>query len=162
MLERVFGSQGHQEQRDIVIQIKRAYEEPAPTDGRRFLVERLWPRGVKKEELAAEAWLKEVAPSTELRKWFDHRVERWEEFQRRYRAELDANPAAWEPILEASRRGPVTLLYSARDTQHNGARVLREYLAERGAAPATRRRSAASAATRKRRGASGRGPAAKR
>jgi uncharacterized protein YeaO (DUF488 family) len=107
---------------------KRTYEAPARSDGRRILVERLWPRGMKKEALAAEAWLKEVAPSTELRKWFGHRVERWEEFRRRYRAELDANPAAWEPILEAARRGNVTLLYSARDTAHNGAIVLEEYL----------------------------------
>jgi len=114
-----------------VIQIKRTYEPPARGDGRRILVERLWPRGLKKEALGADAWVKEVAPSTKLRQWFDHRVERWEEFQRRYRNELDSNPGAWEPILEASRRGPVTLLYSAHDTLHNGALVLRDYLAER-------------------------------
>ena len=83
------------------------------------------------QALAADAWMKEVAPSTELRKWFGHRVERWDEFRRRYRAELDANPAAWEPILEAAKRRTVTLLYSARDTDHNGAVVLRDYLAER-------------------------------
>lgn len=86
---------------------------------------------MKKESLAADAWLKEVAPSTQLRKWFDHRVERWAQFRRRYRAELDANPAAWTPILEHAARGRVTLLYSARDTVHNGAVVLREYLGER-------------------------------
>jgi uncharacterized protein YeaO (DUF488 family) len=86
---------------------------------------------MKKASLAADAWTKEVAPSTELRKWFDHRVERWEEFRRRYRAELDANPAAWEPILEAAKDRAVTLLYSAHDTEHNGALVLRDYLAER-------------------------------
>jgi uncharacterized protein YeaO (DUF488 family) len=113
------------------IRLKRAFEPPARGDGRRILVERLWPRGVKKEALAADAWLKNVAPSTELRKWFDHRVERWEEFQRRYRKELDANRDAWEPILEASRRGRVTLLYSAHDTAHNSALVLREYLSRR-------------------------------
>jgi uncharacterized protein YeaO (DUF488 family) len=96
------------------------------------LVERLWPRGLTKESLAADAWVKDVAPSTELRKWFDHRVERWEEFQRRYRKELDANHGAWAPILDASRRGAVTLLYSAHDTLHNGALVLRDYLTERG------------------------------
>lgn len=86
---------------------------------------------MKKESLAADAWLKEVAPSTQLRKWFGHRPERWEEFRRRYRAELDANPAAWGQILEAASRRSVTLLYSARDTVHNGAVVLREYLGER-------------------------------
>jgi uncharacterized protein YeaO (DUF488 family) len=115
-----------------MIQIKRAYDRPAHEDGRRFLVERLWPRGLKKEALALDAWMKEVAPTTELRKWFGHRVERWEEFQRRYRQELDANPLGWEPILDASRRGTVTLIYSAHDALHNGALVLRDYLVERG------------------------------
>lgn len=114
-----------------MIFIKRTYEAPARGDGRRILVERLWPRGMKKESLKADAWLKEVAPSTELRKWFGHRVERWEEFRERYRAELDANVEASKPILEAAERGPVTLLYSARDTEHNGAVVLRDYLVKR-------------------------------
>jgi uncharacterized protein YeaO (DUF488 family) len=86
---------------------------------------------MKKEALAADAWMKEVAPSTELRKWFDHRVERWEEFRRRYRKELGTNPSAWAPIIEAERRGTVTLLYSAHDLLHNGAVVLRDYLMER-------------------------------
>ncbi|HXU63313.1 MAG TPA: DUF488 domain-containing protein [Polyangia bacterium] len=111
-----------------MLKLKRAYEPAERADGQRLLVERLWPRGVKKEALGADAWLKEVAPSTELRKWFGHRPERWDEFRRRYRAELAANPAAWQPILDAARRGPVTLLYSAHDTEHNGALVLREYL----------------------------------
>jgi uncharacterized protein YeaO (DUF488 family) len=114
-----------------MIRIKRTYDAPARGDGRRILVERLWPRGMKKEALAADAWMKEVAPSTELRKWFDHRVERWDEFRRRYRAELNANRAAWEPILSASASRTVTLLYSAHDTLHNGAIVLRDYLMER-------------------------------
>ena len=118
--------------------IKRTYEPPARGDGRRILVERLWPRGMKKESLHADAWIKEVAPSTELRKWFDHRVERWEKFRQRYRDELDANPGAWEPILDKARRGTVTLLYSARDTVHNGAAVLCEYLMERAAGSAHR------------------------
>jgi uncharacterized protein YeaO (DUF488 family) len=86
---------------------------------------------MKKESLEADAWMKEVAPSTELRKWFDHRVERWEKFRQRYRNELDANADAWEPILDAAGRGTVTLLYSAHDTVHNGAVVLRDYLMER-------------------------------
>lgn len=116
-----------------MIRVKRTYEPPARGDGRRILVERLWPRGIKKEALAADAWMKEVAPSTELRKWFGHRVERWEEFRRRYRRELDSNPGAWEPILDAGRRRTVTLLYSAHDTDHNGALVLRDYLAEKAA-----------------------------
>ena len=114
-----------------MIRIKRTYDPPARGDGRRILVERLWPRGMKKEAVAADAWMKDVAPSTELRKWFDHRTERWEEFRRRYRAELDANVDGWKPILYASRGGKVTLLYSAHDILHNGAVVLRDYLAER-------------------------------
>jgi uncharacterized protein YeaO (DUF488 family) len=114
-----------------MIRIKRTYEPAERGDGHRFLVERLWPRGMKKEALEAEAWLKDVAPSTELRQWFAHRVDRWEEFQRRYRAELKAHPDAWAPLLQASRRGRVTLLFSAHDTDHNAAVVLRDFLAER-------------------------------
>ena len=114
-----------------MIRIKRSYEPPARGDGRRILVERLWPRGMKKEALHADAWLKDVAPSTGLRQWFGHRVERWDEFRRRYRKELSANADAWRPLLDTSSRGTVTLLYSAHDTEHNGARVLREYLTER-------------------------------
>lgn len=85
---------------------------------------------MKKEALAADAWPKDVAPSTALRKWFAHRVERWDEFRRRYRAELRDNADAWKPILDAAAHGPVTLLYGARDTLHNGAVVLRDYLLE--------------------------------
>lgn len=114
-----------------MILTKRTYEPPARGDGRRILVERLWPRGMKKEALAADAWIKEVAPTAELRQWFGHEATRWEEFRRRYRRELDANPSAWEPILEEARHGTVTLLYGAHDTFHNSAVVLREYLAER-------------------------------
>ncbi len=111
-----------------VIRIKRCYEPRERGDGRRILVERLWPRGMKKADLHADAWLKEVAPSTELRQWFGHEVERWGEFKRRYRKELNGNRDAWAPILDASERGTVTLIYSARDVEHNGARVLRDYL----------------------------------
>jgi uncharacterized protein YeaO (DUF488 family) len=114
-----------------MIRIKRTYDAPERGDGQRFLVERLWPRGMKKEALALDAWLKDVAPSSELRKWFGHRVERWDEFERRYREELSENPESWQPILEAARRGAVTLLYSAHDTEHNGALVLRDFLAAR-------------------------------
>ncbi|HSP96353.1 MAG TPA: DUF488 family protein [Candidatus Dormibacteraeota bacterium] len=122
-----------------MILIKRTYDPPARGDGQRILVERLWPRGMTKDALAADAWIREVAPSTELRKWFDHRVERWEEFRRRYRDELNANHDAWEPILDASRSGTVTLLFSARDVLHNGAVVLRDYLVARQAGRARRR-----------------------
>ncbi len=108
--------------------LKRVYEDPAADDGARYLVERLWPRGMKKEDLAMDAWYKDVAPSTELRRWFGHDPDKWEEFQRRYQAELDDNPDAWKPLVEASRQGKVTLLYSSRDTEHNNALVLKSYL----------------------------------
>ena len=113
-----------------MIRIKRTYEPRARGDGRRILVERLWPRGMKKEALQVHAWIKEVAPSTQLRKWFGHRPERWREFRRRYKNELRPNADAWSPILEYSKSGTVTLLYSAHDVEHNGAVVLREYLME--------------------------------
>jgi uncharacterized protein YeaO (DUF488 family) len=111
-----------------MIRVKRTYDPPARSDGRRILVERLWPRGVRKEDLALEAWMKEVAPSTRLRRWYGHRLHRWDDFRRRYREELMANPGAWAPIARASTRGTVTLLYSAHDTLHNSALVLRDFL----------------------------------
>ncbi len=111
-----------------MIKIKRAYEPPAPDDGRRFLVDRLWPRGVKKDSLALEAWAKETAPSTALRQWYHHDPAKWDEFQARYIAELDANPAAWEPLLQAARQGTITLVYGSRDETHNQAVVLKRYL----------------------------------
>jgi uncharacterized protein YeaO (DUF488 family) len=124
-----------------MIRLKRTYEPPARGDGRRILVERLWPRGQTKAAVAADAWLKDVAPSPELRKSFNHQVERWEEFRRSYRAELRANRAAWEPILEASARGTVTLLYSAHDAVHNSAVVLRDFLAEQAAPRPAKKRA---------------------
>jgi len=114
-----------------VIRIKRSYDPPKRGDGQRFLVERLWPRGMRKESLQMDAWLKDVAPSTQLRQWFGHTPERWEEFRRRYRQELTANAEAWKPLLAASKKGNVTLLYSAHDTEHNGAIVLQDFLAAR-------------------------------
>jgi uncharacterized protein YeaO (DUF488 family) len=114
-----------------MIYIKRTYDPPARSDGTRFLVERLWPRGMRKEALEMDAWLKDVAPSAKLRQWFGHRPERWAEFRRRYREELIANPHAWGPILEASRGGKTTLLYSARDVAHNAAVVLRDFVTAR-------------------------------
>jgi uncharacterized protein YeaO (DUF488 family) len=113
-----------------IVRAKRVYESIQRSDGSRFLVERFWPRGVKKEKLKLDAWLKDVAPSDDLRRWFGHDPVKWDAFQRRYRAELDANPGAWEVLLEATRQGNVTLLYSARDTEHNNAIVLKKYLEE--------------------------------
>ena len=113
-----------------MIKVKRVYEDREPDDGVRFLVDRLWPRGIKKENLKMEAWLKEVSPSPDLRRWFGHDPVKWEEFQTRYREELKSNPQAWEPVLDAAKNGNVTLLYSARDTEHNSALVLKEFLEE--------------------------------
>ena len=114
-----------------MIRIKRSYEPSERSDGRRILVERLWPRGMTKDSLDAYAWMKDVAPSTELRKWYAHRVERWPEFRRRYIDELNSKSDVCTPILDATSRGTVTLLYSAHDTEHNSAVVLREYLERR-------------------------------
>ena len=111
-----------------MIKLKRVYESMGDNDGKKFLVERLWPRGVKKTALADAVWLKDVAPSTELRKWFGHDPNKWAEFQRRYRPELKRHEEALEPILHAARHGTVTLLYSSHDPEHNNAVVLREYL----------------------------------
>ncbi len=114
-----------------MIRTKRVYEVPERGDGRRFLVERLWPRGIRKEALDAEAWFKDAAPSPALRQWYGHRVERWQEFRRRYREELAAHPESWAKLMSAARRGNITLLYSAHDVEHNSALVLRDYLAAR-------------------------------
>ncbi len=114
-----------------MLKVKRIYESVEKKDGDRFLVERLWPRGIKKEELKMEAWLKDVAPSNDLRRWFGHDPLKWSEFQKRYRTELEENPGFWKPILEAAEHGDVTLLYSARDTEHNNALALKSFLEER-------------------------------
>jgi uncharacterized protein YeaO (DUF488 family) len=116
------------------IQVKRVYEPAEPGDGARYLVERLWPRGMSKESLHLTGWIKEVAPSDGLRRWFGHDPAKWEEFVRRYRAELDEHPEAWQPLLAAARQGTITLLYSARDTAHNNAVALQNYLEEQLAA----------------------------
>jgi uncharacterized protein YeaO (DUF488 family) len=110
------------------IQIRRVYDPRTSKDGGRFLVERLWPRGVRKEALKIDGWLKDVAPSTELRQWFGHDPEKWPEFRRRYLQELSANRDALSPLVRAARRGNVTLLYSAKDTEHNSAIVLKDFL----------------------------------
>ena len=118
-----------------MIKLKRVYEAASADDGVRYLVERLWPRGIKKEALRMEAWLKEVAPSPALREWFAHDPKKWAEFQRRYAKELGANTAALRPLLESARRGDVTLLYSARDTEHNSALLLKNYLEKKPGIP---------------------------
>jgi uncharacterized protein YeaO (DUF488 family) len=100
--------------------------------GLRAIAERLWPRGVKKSNLKLAAWLHDAAPSTALRQSFGHEPARWEEFKRRYFRELEALPTAWEPILIAAATGPVTLIFSSRDTEHNNVVALRSFLIERG------------------------------
>lgn len=110
------------------IQLKRAYEPPASDDGIRILIDRLWPRGVKKAEAAIDEWLKEIAPSTSLRKWFGHDPARWEEFRRRYKAEIRQHPDEFDRLQALARRGRVTLVFSAHDETHNDAVVLREML----------------------------------
>lgn len=112
-----------------MIQLKRVYEPAEPSkDGSRILVERLWPRGIRKEALHFDAWLKEVAPSTELRQWFSHDPAKWKEFQRRYFAELDGKPEALAEIRRVARKGKVTLLFSSHDEEHNNAVALKSYL----------------------------------
>ena len=111
-----------------MIALKRAYDPVSKSDGTRLLVERLWPRGVSKAKLRVDSWLKEVGPSTELRKWFSHDPNKWVEFRRRYFRELGSRREAWQPILSAARRGTVTLVYSSHDTEHNNAVALQEFL----------------------------------
>jgi uncharacterized protein YeaO (DUF488 family) len=103
--------------------------DAAPPGGRRFLVDRVWPRGVRRHDLSLDGWLRGVAPSAELRKWFGHDPQRWPEFRRRYETELAAAPDAWAPLVEAAREGDVVLLYGARDREHNNAVALRDFLA---------------------------------
>jgi uncharacterized protein YeaO (DUF488 family) len=119
------------------VRLKRVYEPAEPGDGARFLVERLWPRGLRREAAHLTAWLKDVAPSPELRRWFHHEPARWEEFRRRYRAELaePAKQALVRELVTAARAGPITLVFAARDTEHNAAVVLRELIEELAAAP---------------------------
>ncbi|MBV8050331.1 MAG: DUF488 family protein [Acidobacteriaceae bacterium] len=111
-----------------MIQLKRAYDKPSVEDGKRFLVDRLWPRGVKKTAIHLDGWLKELAPSTVLRKWFGHDPTRWEEFRRRYFRELGKNAEAYKIIQKAAENGAVTLVFDAHDTEHNNAVALKEFL----------------------------------
>ena len=125
-----------------MIRLKRAYDSASKDDGIRFLVERLWPRGVKKDALRLDAWLKDVAPSTELRKWFSHDSAKWVDFQRRYFAELKGKLESLEPIIEAARRGHVTFVYSSHNTEHNNAVALKTYLTAKMTGRARARRAA--------------------
>lgn len=110
-----------------MIQLKRAYEKPSRDDGERILVERLWPRGLTKERAAVDLWLKEIAPSPELRKWFGHDPAKWPQFQKRYWKEL-AEQEAVEQLRQKGRHGTITLVYAARDEEHNGALALKQFL----------------------------------
>ena len=110
------------------IKLKRAYERPASNDGVRVLVDRLWPRGVRKADAAIDHWMKEVAPSTTLRRWFGHEPARWEEFRRRYRGELNEHQKQLNELRGLARHGGITLVYAARDQAHNEAVVLRDLL----------------------------------
>lgn len=110
------------------LKIKRVYEKPAEEDGKRILVDRLWPRGLTKEKASVDLWLKEIAPSTELRKWFGHDPDKWKEFQKRYHHELENNNEQVSKLNEQLKNGVVTLVYGAKDEEHNEALVLKEWL----------------------------------
>ncbi len=112
----------------MTIRTKRIYDPPDPSDGYRVLVDRIWPRGLAKDKAHIDAWLKDIAPSTELRKWFNHDVDRWPEFKKRYAEELAAHHDTLRQLLHDAGRGPLTLLFAAHDTEHNNAVVLAEQL----------------------------------
>jgi uncharacterized protein YeaO (DUF488 family) len=110
------------------VKLKRAYEAPTAEDGTRILVDRLWPRGISKKDAALSLWMKEIAPSTELRKWFGHDPDRWNEFRERYASEIDRNSLLLDQLRSLARKGPITLIYSAHDENHNDAIVLRDVI----------------------------------
>ena len=112
----------------MAIQRKRAYEKPAAADGFRVLIDRLWPRGVTREKLKADLWLKSIAPSAELRKWFGHDPEKWNEFRKRYFKELDSHPEEIQLLRQKMRKGKVTLVYGAKEERFNDAEAIKEYL----------------------------------
>ena len=111
-----------------MLYLKRAYDPASSQDGTRLLVDRLWPRGIRKEALPIDGWYRDVAPSNELRRWFAHDPAKWQEFKKRYFAELEQKPQSWQPILERARAMKTTLVYAARDTEHNDAVALKEFL----------------------------------
>lgn len=110
------------------VKLKRAYEPPAADDGTRILIDRLWPRGVTKERAAIDQWMKDISPSTELRKWFGHDPARWDEFRRRYAKEVGQNTDLLDQLRSLARQGPITLVYSAHDEKHNDAVELRHLI----------------------------------
>ncbi len=110
------------------IAIKRIYETPSKEDGKRILIDRLWPRGLTKEKAKIDLWLKEISPSTTLRKWFGHDVAKWAEFKKRYIAEIKNNTESLNQLVEQIKKGKVTLIYGAKDEEHNDAVVLKLYL----------------------------------
>jgi uncharacterized protein YeaO (DUF488 family) len=113
---------------DVMIQLKRAYEPPSEQDGYRVLIDRIWPRGVKKEELAVDTWLKEIAPSSDLRRWFNHEPQKWQEFCTRYKAELKDRQDVIEFLKEQSKDGVLTLIFGAKEIRYNNAVALKHYL----------------------------------
>jgi uncharacterized protein YeaO (DUF488 family) len=115
----------------MAVQVKRAYEKPATGDGFRVLIDRLWPRGVRKEDLKLDQWLKELGPSTELRKWFGHDPEKWDRFRKRYFRELDRHPEEIELLRAKMRAGPLTLVFGSKEPRFNDASALKEYLEKR-------------------------------
>ncbi len=115
----------------MTIRVERAYSGSHGKRGARFLVDRVWPRGVTRDDLHIDGWLKEIAPSDRLRKWFGHDPERWPEFEKRYFAELDANDEVLRPLVDAAKHGDVTLVFGAKDEEHNNAVALRDYLERR-------------------------------
>jgi len=119
----------------MIVKTKRAYDPPSPDDGRRVLVDRVWPRGVSRDRLEIDAWLRDLAPSTELRQWFSHESTRWAEFSKRFKQELQSpdQEARLDELLASPPKGTLTLVYGARDREHNQAVVLREILQERAA-----------------------------
>ncbi len=127
-----------------MIRLSRVYSQSVEDKGARYLVDRLWPRGVRKSDLRLDGWLKEIAPSDGLRRWYGHDPQRWDEFRRRYFAELDGNGKALEPLLSAARSGAVTLLYGAQDEEHNNAVALKEYLENKIGSGRPKRRAAGS------------------
>ena len=114
------------------VKLKRAYDPPTVSDGKRILIDRLWPRGVRKSDAAIHEWMKDIAPTTALRKWFGHDPARWQEFRRRYLSELQQHPDKIDRLRTLARQGPITLVFSAHDEAHNDAIVLRDLLVEGG------------------------------
>jgi len=113
-----------------MIKIKRVYDSPEPEDGKRILIDRLWPRGIKKEKLKMDEWLREIAPSDTLRKWFSHDPKKYQEFKKRYAEELEDKSGILERIRSEAKKGKVTILFSAKDPEHNNATVLKGLLGE--------------------------------